>query len=372
MITGLSASVLRAVTMFSFVLIAKAINRNSNIYNTLALSAFVLLCFDPMLVTDVGFQLSYMAVLGIVYLHPKIYQTIDFNNFMVDKAWEYTSISMAAQLATFPLGLLYFHQFPVYFLISNYLVIPLSFLALYAGLALLAFGWIPMAGDFIGYLLDKMIWLMNTVVYSIEKLPLALIDGIYISHVQMLLIYLFIIFILIFFYLKRLKYLSAAFLAVFLFSSFNLIDIAKQKQNRSITVYNIRGHTAIALMDGRDATLLMDSVLFNSPSKFSYHIQGHLTMNRIEVIDKHSMNNPDSDITYAKYPGGLIILWQGKRILIADKKTPHDLKIPVDIAILSNDAFKNIMEAQDYIDSEKIFFDSSNRKQKAVFTCLEI
>jgi competence protein ComEC len=290
----------------------------------------------------------------------------------VDKAWEYTSISMAAQLATFPLGLLYFHQFPVYFLISNYLVIPLSFLALYAGLALLAFGWIPMAGDFIGYLLDKMIWLMNTVVYSIERLPLALIDGIYISQGQMLLIYVFIIFILAFFYLKRLKYLSAAFLAVFLFSSFNLIDIAKQKKNRSITVYNIRGHTAIALMNGRQATLLMDSALFNAPSKITYHIQGHLTMNRIEVIDKHSMNNPDSDITYVKYPGGIIILWQGKRILIADKKNSHDLKIPVDIAILSNDAFKNIMEARDYIDSEKIFFDSSNRKQKAVFTCLEI
>jgi competence protein ComEC len=372
MITGLSASVLRAVTMFSFVLIAKAINRNSNIYNTLALSAFVLLCFDPMLVADVGFQLSYMAVLGIVYLHPKIYQAIDFNNSFADKAWEYTSISLAAQLATFPLCLLYFHQFPVYFLISNYLVIPLSFLALYAGLALLAFGWISMAGAFIGYLLDKTIWLMNAIVYSIEKLPLALIDGIYISQSQMLLIYVAIVFILAFFYFKRLKYLSAAFVAVFLFSSFDLINIAGQKKNLSIRIYNIRGHTALALMNGRQTSLLMDSALFNAPSKINYHIQGDLTMKRTEVLNKYAMDNLNSDIAHVKYSEGLIIIWHEKKILIADKKPPQPLKIRADIAVLSKDAFKDITEASKYIDSEKIIFDSSNRKQKTAFICIEI
>ncbi|MFL5729795.1 MAG: ComEC/Rec2 family competence protein, partial [Cytophagaceae bacterium] len=261
LITGLSASVLRAVTMFSFVIIAKAINRNSNIYNTLALSAFLLLCIDPMLVMDVGFQLSYLAVLGIVYLHPKIYQAIDFRSPAADKIWEYTSISLAAQLATFPLGLLYFHQFPVYFLLSNYLAIPISFLILYLGLALLAFSWAPMLAGWIGFATGKLIWLMNAIVYTIEKLPMALIDGIQISQTQLLLIYLFLFFILAFIALKKLRYLSTALAALLLFSSFSLMKITEQKNSISLAVYNIKGHRAIALIEGQKTTLLLDSAL---------------------------------------------------------------------------------------------------------------
>jgi competence protein ComEC len=372
MITGLSASVLRAVTMFSFVIIAKAINRNSNIYNTLALSAFVLLCIDPMLLTDVGFQLSYLAVLGIVYLHPKIYQVIDFNNSMADKIWEYTSISLAAQLATFPLGLLYFHQFPVYFLLSNYLAIPISFLILYLGLALLAVAWIPVIATGLGYLLDKMIWLMNTIVYGIEKLPWALIDGIYISAEQMMLIYAAIILILIFFHFKKLRYLSLTFIALFMFSSFSIIETAGQKQNLSIAVYNIRGHTAIALIEGQQATLLMDSGLYSSPSKVKYHIEGHLTMKGAEISSKYSLNKLDTAITHVKYSGGQIIIWHGKKILIADEKSSGNPKISADIAIITRDTFKDAGHARIMINSKEIIFDSSNRKQQSGFTYLEI
>jgi competence protein ComEC len=372
MITGLSASVLRAVTMFSFVIIAKAINRNSNIYNTLALSAFVLLCIDPMLITDVGFQLSYIAVLGIVYLHPRIYQAIDFNNSIADKIWEYTSISLAAQLATFPLGLLYFHQFPVYFLISNYLAIPISFLILYLGLALLAVGWLPEIATGLGYLLDKMIWLMNTIVYGIEKLPWALVDGVYISTGQMLLIYAAIIFILVFFHFKKLKYLSLTFIALFIFSSFNILETARQKQNISIAVYNIRGHTAIALIEGQQATLLMDSGLYSAPSKIKYHIEGHLIMKGAKIISRYSLNKLDSEIAYLKYSGGQVIIWRGKKILVADTKSSDYPKISVDIAIITRDTFKDKQEVLTQIDSKKIIFDSSNRKQQSGFTHLEI
>ncbi|HXA01102.1 MAG TPA: ComEC/Rec2 family competence protein [Cytophagaceae bacterium] len=368
MITGLSASVLRAVTMFTFVIIAKAINRNSNIYNTLALSAFMLLLIDPMLIMDVGFQLSYIAVLGIVYLHPKIYQSIDFKNSIVEKAWEYTSLSLAAQLATFPLGLLYFHQFPVYFLISNYLLIPVSFLALYFGLALLAVGWIPIAATVLGYLLDKIIWLMNAIVYTIEKLPLALIDGIQISQTQMILIYTAIVFVLTFLYFKKLKYLSVAFFSVMLFSSFSLIKISEQKKNISLAIYNIKGHTAIALIEGQKATLLLDSGLYDSPSKINYHIQGHLTMKGCTKINKQALNELRPDIHHLKYSGGMLIIWQGKRIFITNKKSYARLKISADIAIIGKDVFKNTSEALEYLDCQNIIFDSSNRRQNPAFT----
>ena len=372
LITGLSASVLRAVTMFTFVIIAKAINRNSNMYNTLALSAFLLLMTDPMLITDVGFQLSYIAVLGIVYLHPRIYQFIDFKNSVAEKAWEYTSLSLAAQLVTFPLGLLYFHQFPVYFLISNYLVIPLSFLALYLGLALLAAGWIPMAATFIGYLLGKIIWLMNAVVYAIEKLPMALINGIHISQTQMILIYAAIFFVLVFLYFKKLKYLSVAFLSVLLFSSFSMIRISEQKKNICIAVYNIKGHTAIAFIEGKQATLVLDSILFNSPSKISYHIQGHLTMKGCVKLNKQRLNELSPNIPHVNYSGGIMIVWHGKKIFFRNKKFHAGERISADIAIIGKDIFKNTTEAMEQLDCKNIIFDSSNRKQKTAFTEINI
>jgi competence protein ComEC len=364
--------VLRAVTMFTFVIIAKAINRNSNMYNTLALSAFILLLTDPMLIADVGFQLSYIAVLGIVYLHPKIYQSIDFKNTAAEKVWEYTSLSLAAQVATFPLGLLYFHQFPVYFLISNYLVIPLSFLALYLGLALLAASWIPVAAIGLGYLLHKIIWLMNAVVYTIEKLPMALIDGIQISQAQMMLIYAAIVFALTFFYFKKLKYLSIAFFALILLSSFSLIKISEYKKNIRVAVYNIKGHSAVALIEGQQATLLIDSALYNSPSKINYHIQGHLTMMGCSKVNMQELDLLSRDIPHHNYSGGTIIIWQGQKIFITNKKLHTSKKIMVDIAIIGKDVFGEVSEAQEYIDCKNIIFDSSNRRQKSAFTELNI
>lgn len=130
-VTGLSASVLRAVLMFSIVAIGQAFSRRTQIYNTLALSAFALLLYDPWLVYSVGFQLSYVAVLGIVYFYPPIYQLWDSSRWwVVDYFWQIICVSIAATLATFPLGIYYFHQFPNYFLLSNVVVLPVSTVAL--------------------------------------------------------------------------------------------------------------------------------------------------------------------------------------------------------------------------------------------------
>ena len=124
MLTGFSASVLRASTMFSFILIGEeVINRKVSIYNMLAISAIILIVVDPFIVFSVGFQLSYLAVIGIVYFQPKIYRLFYVKNWLLDQAWKITAVSLAAQLATFPLGVYYFHQFPVYFFVSNLLVI---------------------------------------------------------------------------------------------------------------------------------------------------------------------------------------------------------------------------------------------------------
>ena len=133
MLTGLAPAVLRAATMFSFVIIGTGIKRKAGVFNSLTVSAFILLLFNPFLIYNVGFQLSYAAVIAIVAIQPTIYQIWQPKNKIADNIWGITTVSVAAQLGTAPLGLFYFHQFPNYFIITNLIAIPLATLILYAG-----------------------------------------------------------------------------------------------------------------------------------------------------------------------------------------------------------------------------------------------
>jgi competence protein ComEC len=115
LLTGFSPSVCRSALMLSFVVLGKAMNKNQNTYNLIAISAFFLLLYDPYYLFDVGFQLSYLAVIGLVYFHPIIFDVFYIKNKLLEPIWSYCALSIAAQLATFPLSIYYFHQFRNFF-----------------------------------------------------------------------------------------------------------------------------------------------------------------------------------------------------------------------------------------------------------------
>ncbi|MEP6596385.1 MAG: ComEC/Rec2 family competence protein, partial [Ginsengibacter sp.] len=139
LLTGASASVLRSAVMFSCIVAGESFGKKSSIYNSLAASAFLLLCYNPYFLWDVGFQLSYLAVVGIVIFQKHIYNWIYIKNKWIDKVWKLLAISLAAQVFTFPVCLYYFHQFPNLFLLSNLIAVPLSSLILFAEIFLVAF-----------------------------------------------------------------------------------------------------------------------------------------------------------------------------------------------------------------------------------------
>ena len=142
-ITGLSPSVTRSATMFSFVIVGSLIQRNTNVFHSLLASLFVLLVINPMLLFEVGFQLSYLAVFGIVLLQPLIAGIYQCKTKVGNYFWELMSVSVAAQISTFPISIYYFGQFPNYFLLSNLSVIALSFVVMISGVVLLAVAFIP-------------------------------------------------------------------------------------------------------------------------------------------------------------------------------------------------------------------------------------
>ena len=112
MVTGFSPPVIRSAAMFSFFAVGQAINRNSNGFNSLAASAFIILLINPFQITDLGFQLSYAAIAGILLFYHPVYNAWNPTHWMVDKIWALIAVSVAAQLGTLPLSLYYFHQFP--------------------------------------------------------------------------------------------------------------------------------------------------------------------------------------------------------------------------------------------------------------------
>lgn len=172
LLTGASPSVLRAAIMFSFITISLYSRRFRNTYNTLAAAAFLLLLYDPYLLYDVGFQLSFTAVTGIVYLHPRIYKLLYFKWKVPDYFWQITSVGIAAQLATFPIGLYYFHHLPINFMLTGLFVVPFAFLILSLGITLFVVHALSSSlASMIGVLLYTAIWINNALIHLVFSLP---------------------------------------------------------------------------------------------------------------------------------------------------------------------------------------------------------
>ena len=150
LLTGFSPSVQRASLMITIFILATLSSKQKDVYNTLAASAIILLFVDPFIIFNVGFQLSYTAVLGILMFYKPIAGIFFIKNPVVRKIWEIVAVSTAAQLGTFPLAAHYFHFFPTYFWLTNIFIFPLSFAIVGAGMLLMAASWLPVISNLVG------------------------------------------------------------------------------------------------------------------------------------------------------------------------------------------------------------------------------
>lgn len=274
-LTGLSPSVTRASTMFSFVILAQQFNRHTDIFNTLATSALFLLVLNPFLIVEVGFQLSYLAVLGIVVLQPHIYNLWQPKWWLVDKIWSITAVSVAAQVATFPLGLLYFHQFPNYFLLSNLVVIPAATIILPIGIALVTFAWVPLLSDLLGMVLYYLVHLLDLFIQWVEQLPGALIEGIDISIFETYFIYMIILTSVVFLIRRSYPWLVAFLVTLCMVEGLNIAESIQQQGQKAIAFYRVKGHDAVDFVHGHHHVFMTDTALQNNFDKMRFHIHHH-------------------------------------------------------------------------------------------------
>ena len=273
LITGLSASVLRAAAMFSFIVVGKSFSRRPEIYNILASSAFVLLCFNPFLVYDVGFQLSYAAVFSIVYFHPYLYKLLYFKYWIPDQIWILLSVSVAAQIGTLPFLLHYFHQFPTWFLLANLMVIPLVTLILYLSFIVFAIApLVPFLGPIMARILDLAGQGMLLSVRFVEQLPNALITNLYPSDISLVLVVLFSVLIGIFILYKYHKALALATISLIILLMVNNIDKFQMFSRKEVVVFNLQGRTLVALTSGCE-TYWITTPNSGTIEKLNYYIK---------------------------------------------------------------------------------------------------
>ena len=177
--TGGAAAVRRAATMFSWMALSKWFGEHISIYNAIAGSAFILLCFNPNLLWDVGFQLSYSAVLGIVYFHPYLEKCLDFQMIVPRYFWSLLAVGGAAQVSTMPFTLYYFNYFPTFFWLSGCFAVPLTGVILVVSILFLMLSFFAPIGKGLAWILTFLVELMNGGIEYISELPWSQIGGIY-------------------------------------------------------------------------------------------------------------------------------------------------------------------------------------------------
>jgi competence protein ComEC len=354
--TGLSSTVLRATVMFSFIQLGTAIDRRQNIYNTLAISALLLLAWNPYWLIDVGFQLSYLAILGIVFLHPYLYQLATPKNPAIVALWEGACVCFSAQLFTFPLSIYYFHQFPTYFLIANPFVAFFSFAVLPAGLALLFFAPIPILSNIIIFILKYSLFWLNKSIFLVEKLPFATLKGFSISIPEMLLLYAIIFLVILFFRRSEIKYLRLTLLIISFLASINLIKDYSQSKQKSLTFHFIPKKSGISILDGKSATFIADSTLLNSPKIYNFHLKNY--------YDKHGISNKNllNLSQYANKQGITFLDFENKRILWLQQKFKGNLQGSADYVLLSNNAIRKLSPTFAKFQAGLIILDDSNKR----------
>jgi competence protein ComEC len=302
-IAGLAPSVLRAAIMFSLFIIAKSLKRQVNIYNAIAASAFLMLSYNPNLLFDVGFQLSYCAVAGIVFFHPKIYAWFGELPKLLDWAWSLTAVSIAAQLATIPFTVYYFHQLPVYFWVSNLLVIPAAIIILYTGISYLVLGLVPLVEKMAGVILDTTVGSLTALIQGVSNWPLSTIRPIYVHPVLLFCLVTAILVFVVFVINRSRKYLKLSLVLLVCFFAGRLLENVSHEKQKGKVLFHIRNEIALLYYQGKSGVLFTSASLTNK--QVSYHIQGHvdyLNLNSLDTLlisnDAHFQLNDNLDVQF--------------------------------------------------------------------------
>lgn len=364
LLTGLSPSVIRASAMISFIIIGKALKRDSEAINILSASVFVILCFNPLLLLEVGFQLSFLAVFGMILFYDIFYKLWSPQNKWIDKFWQVSCVSVSAQLITTPLSLYYFHQFPNYFFLTNLVVFVFAAVVMYAGIFVILVSFIPFVSAISAKILAWLIYAMNKSIGFIENLPYSVSRNINFNFTEAIILYILLISIVYAMVNRNTKLVLTALLSIFLLQSYQFYRNIINANEMKILVYSVPKTSAIEFFNGEKQILFTDSLLINDDKKIAFHIQNNRIMNGIKTNNNLNLNIDSvfKEVNLIKRKN--FIQFADKKIVIIDSKRKYKEiaeKIEVDYLIISNNQHLKIADLLNVFNPSLLIFDSSNK-----------
>ena len=352
LLAGGQPSVLRSAVMFTCIVIGDSLEKRSSIFNSLALSALLLLCINPYWLWDVGFQLSYAAVLSIVIFMQPIYNWFYIKNKIFDFIWKLNAVTIAAQILTVPIGVYHFHQFPITFLFTNLLAVPLSSLILLEEILLCIVSFIPPVAAFIGKMISWLIWLMNSYIEQIEKLPFSLWDGLQISILQALLLLIVASGFGFWLMEKSKPGFKYGMIAVFGFIGLRTVSFIQASNRQQLIVYNIPQKQAIDLIEGRKYLFVGDSDLLADDFVRNFHIKPSRILHRVQPALNFENFQQQKEL----------MIYKNKKILMVDETkyfSPLENKVVVDLLIISGNPKLYLNKLHETFSVKQVVFDGS-------------
>jgi competence protein ComEC len=320
LLAGLAPSVLRSVTMFSFVAIGMYLRRSTNIFHTLLVSMLLILLFEPSFLFDVGFQLSYVALFFILWLQPLLAQLWKPKNKIANYFWEILTVSFAAQIGAFPLSIYYFHQFPGLFFVTNLVIIPFLSVIMAMGvlvMVLAAFDCVPI---FLVQSLEWCIFIMNKIINSIASLEQFIIQDIPFNWQLLLSVYLLIIATIIWFKKPSFNRLALALVSVIIFQISYFGNHWTIQNQRELVIFNSKKNTLIAERNGENVSLYSNDNLLEKASK-NKTLSAYLMGNFSRLTSTKRLEN--------------LMYYNANKILILDSLGVYPRNIHPDIVVFT-------------------------------------
>lgn len=343
LLSGLSPSVTRAVTMFSFFAMAKFFNRETNSLNTLFLSFFALLIINPFWLFQIGFQLSYLAVFFIVWLQPLFYKIGYSKYWVVRKIWGIVSVTICAQIGVLPLSLYYFHQFPGLFLLTNIVILPFLTLLMCGGILIVLLASFSILPNWLAESYNFLIEALNGFIHWVAVQDEFLFKEIHFSSLKVLGTYCLIIALALL--LKKINYQRIVFslVAISILISIYIYDEFRLSGNQFV-IFQKSKHTLIGYKNGKHLTIFKsDSIANNSET---YPLKSFIPSQNIESYSEE------------KIPP--IFRYKNKNILILDSLGIFPKHTTIHAVLLTNSPKINLNRLIDSLRPKQIIADGSN------------
>lgn len=359
LIAGFSPSVTRSVTMFSFLMVALHLKRPTSTFNSLASSALVLLVLNPNTLFNIGFQLSYLAVWGILAFN-SVFQKVYRPRTFIDKSvWGNLTVSLSAQIGVLPLTLYYFHQFPGLFLLANLIIIPFTGVLLGGGVLVLALAMVDALPAWLAVGYQQIIVCLNQLVAWIARQESFVFENIPFSFAQMILGYFIIIGLFLFLEKRSFKNLVVTLLAIIIFQGNTFYEKYQKQSVSQLVVFHKSRNTLIGIKTGENLNLY-SNMNEDAITKLRFY-KDYLTREHIGNTHFHSF-----------VPN--VLDFENERIWIIDSLA---LNIPgkkPDVVILSHSPKINLERITESFSPALIIADGSNYKsyvEKWKETCIK-